>query len=142
MIKRNGIYLSCYKPYDRKISPFWWTKDMQSILYMLKEISSLFFGFFSLLFVAWLTCISLGEKYYYEFIKFLFSSFSISLLFITFIFSIIHTTSWFVALPKAMGIRINGRDLPEKYLITLCYIGFIIVTVVVLFLALKFFNSK
>ena len=113
-------------------------KGLDNILYMLREISSLFFSLFSLLLVAWLTCLFLGEKYYAAFMLFLEGGFSLSFLSVTFIFSLIHTASWFSALPKAIDLRIQGKEFPEKYVITLCYVGFFAVTGSVLFLAATF----
>lgn len=140
MIKKNVSYKNFYKPHEQKMSPFWWMGSFSNIIYMLRELSSLFFSLFGILFAIWLTALFLGREHYECFMNFFFGGFNTTFLFITFIFSLLHAFSWFSAMPKAMEVRINGKDLPDKCMISSCYIVFFIITIVVLALAIRFFN--
>jgi len=98
---------------------------------MMREVSSLFIGTYSLVLIAGLFRLSQGRVSYDAFLTNAKGTFGILFAVVTLLFSIYHTYTWFVVTPKAMPIVIAGKRLPGVAIIASHWAGFFIASAIV-----------
>jgi len=95
--------------YQRPIARYsWWLGQSNYFRYMMRELSSLFIGIFSIMMVWGLYRLSQGESAFNAWTNELTGN-SILFSLIMFVFAIYHSFSWFAVTPKAMPIKMNGK---------------------------------
>jgi fumarate reductase subunit C len=106
----NGNYLRTHKRYS------WWLGQSNYFQYMMRELSSLFIGAFTLTLIWGVFRFSQGPEAYQLWLMNLWDNlFAYSL--ICFIFATYHSITWFWVTPKAMPIAIGGKPLPGSVII-------------------------
>ena len=98
----NGQYI---RPHARFS---WWTSQGRYFRYMMRELSSLFIGVFSLVMVWGLYQFSQGEAAFTAWTGNLWNNGLIVSL-IALVFAIYHSYTWFVVTPKAMPLKMSGK---------------------------------
>lgn len=116
------------KPYNRELSDDWWTKQLFYTKYMLREGSSVFITFYSLVLAWGVFRLSQGEAAFNAWLEALQNPFAIFLHLLTFAFALYHTITWFSLAPKAADIWIKGKRLSDKVIISVHYAAFVIAT--------------
>ena len=103
--------------YQRPTARFsWWYRKSTYLSYMMREVSSLFIGVFSLIMVWGLYRLSQGEVAYIAFTNSLWINLKwFSLL--SFIFAVYHSFTWFLVTPKAMPLKIAGKRIHGSIII-------------------------
>lgn len=94
----------------------WWLRKKTYLSYMMREVSSLFIGAFSLMMVWGIYRFSQGEAAYTAWSNSLWS-YSFLLSIIMFIFAVYHSFTWFLVTPKAMPLKIAGKRIPGVIII-------------------------
>lgn len=115
-------------PYIRKFKKTWWLGQSRYIIYMLRELTCLFIGAYSIVILVGLLRLSQGRAAYDAFIGALQSPLAIGLHLLVFIFAIFHTVTWFGLTPKAMPLRIGQYPVPAIVIISTHYIGWLVVS--------------
>lgn len=124
------------KPYIREVSKTgWYLKHPRYMRYMSREVTCIFIGAFALLMLCALERLSQGQAAYDSFIAALQGPVSVGLLLIVLLFAVHNTTSWFNVTPKAMPVQIGEEFLAGKYIVGAHYAAWVIVSLMVLFLA-------
>lgn len=124
------------RPYRQKPSRSgWWLRQARYTRYMMREVSSLFIGTYSLILIVGLFRLSQGPAAYEAFLSDIGGMFGILFAVITLLFALYHTYTWFVVTPKAMPIVIAGRRLPGTIIIAGHWAGFVIASAIVWWLA-------
>ena len=94
----------------------WWLKKSTYLRYMMRELSSLFIGAFSVMMVWGLYQLSQGEAVYTAWLNGLWSNW-LPLSVLMFVFAVYHSFTWFLVTPKAMPLKISGRRIPGSVII-------------------------
>jgi len=103
--------------YVRPIPRFsWWLSKKMYFGYMMRELSSLFIGLFSLIMVWGLYQHSNGEAAFQLWINNLWNNFSL-LSIVILLFAIYHSYSWFKVTPKAMPLKMFGKRIAGSIII-------------------------
>ena len=103
--------------YIRPIARFsWWMRKKTYLSYMMRELSSLFIGAFSLMMVWGLYQLSKGEAAYSAWSNGLWNNMQL-LSIIIFIFAVYHSFTWFMVTPKAMPLKMAGKRLPGAIIV-------------------------
>lgn len=124
------------KPYVRPISKTgWWLEQPRYVRYMAREVTCIFIAVFSAFLIYVLSALSQGREVWFDFLDKLSSPLSIGLLIVALIFSAYHSATWFNLTPKAMPVQIGEKFLPGWAIIGAHYLGWAVVSLVVLFLA-------
>lgn len=124
------------KPYHRKMSKTtWFLKQSRYQHYMLHEISSIFVAIYVGVLIVGLFRLAQGPEAWAGWLAGVTSPLGIIFHIIVFIFAIIHTTSWFKAVPQAMRIQRGEEIVPGKLIIGAHYGVWAAVSVVVLLVA-------
>ncbi len=106
-----------YGNYVRPTARFsWWLGKQTYLSYMMREVSSLFIGGFSIMMVWGLYRFSQGEAAYTAWIHSLWNNTTLFSV-IALIFAVYHSFTWFMVTPKAMPLKIAGKRLPDSVII-------------------------
>jgi len=110
MKSANGSYI-------RPTARFsWWFHKKTYFRYMMRELSSLFIGIFSLQIVWGLYQHSSGEVAFQAWSSNLWNNWLLLSL-VIFAFSIYHSVTWFKVTPKAMPLKLSGKRIPGVIII-------------------------
>lgn len=124
------------KPYHREMSKTtWFLKQSRYQHYMLHEISSIFVAIYVGVLITGLFRLAQGEAAWNGWLAGVTSPIGVIFHIIVFVFAIIHTTSWFKAVPQAMRIQRGEEIVPGKLIIGAHYGVWAAVSVVVLLVA-------
>lgn len=99
----NGNYIRPPNRYS------WWLRQGRYVRYMMRELSSLFIGLFSIMMVWGLYRFSQGEAAFTAFTELLWSNSTIVLSVLIFLFAVYHSYTWFSVTPKAMPLKMGGK---------------------------------
>ena len=121
--------MSKRKPYTREIPYDWWMKQLFYTKYMLREGSSVFITFYSLVLAWGVFRLSQGEVAFNAWLEALQNPFAIFLHLITLVFALYHTITWFSLAPKAADIWIKGKRLTDNIIVSVHYAAFVIATI-------------
>jgi fumarate reductase subunit C len=121
------------KPYFRPVPASWWLKSSFYAGYMIRELTSVFIGAYTLVLLIGIIRLSQGEFAYNGFLDALNHPLSIvfhvvSLLGVTF-----HSVTWFGVAPKAMPLQFTDELSPPWVVTLIHYIIWAIVSIFVLF---------
>jgi fumarate reductase subunit C len=124
------------KPYVREIpKTSWFFRQPRYMRYMAREVTCILIGAYTLLLVMAVKRLSEGQAPYEAFLEALRSPLSILFLVVALGFSLYHTTSWFNVTPQAMPIQRGEEFLPGGIIVGAHYGGWVVISLVVLFLA-------
>jgi fumarate reductase subunit C len=102
---------------------------------MLREITCVFVGAYTLLLLLGVYRLAQGEASYNAFLQALQSPFSIAFHIAALVFSVYHSITWFNLTPRAMPVQVGGSFLPDAVIAGAHYCGWIVLSLVVLFLS-------
>ena len=123
------------KPYIRPASTTsWWLVQPRYIRYMAREVSCVLIGAYSAVIVIGLLRLSEGATAWGAFLDCLQKPTSVAFHLLALAFALYHTTTWFNVTPKAMPIQLGETQLPGGIIIGAHYAGWVVVSVVILFL--------
>jgi len=94
----------------------WWFHKKTYFRYMMRELSSLFIGLFSLQMVWGLYQHSQGEAAFTSWANNLWNDWLLLSL-ISFAFATYHSITWFLVTPKAMPLKMSGKRIPGSIII-------------------------
>lgn len=124
------------KPYVRPISKTsWFMTQSRYKVYMLHEISSLFVAIYTGILIIGLIRLGEGEVAWQGWLDAVTSPIGVIFHLIAFAFALIHTTSWFKAVPQAMRIQRGEEIVPGKLIVGAHYGVLAAVSLFVLILA-------
>lgn len=97
--------------YRKRLTPVWWLRNPRTVLYMLREVSSLFVLLYALVFLALVLTSPIPETY--ETVVGLVRSRPFVLFtLLTLGFALIHGVTWWSLTSRVMTIRLGSRVLP------------------------------
>jgi fumarate reductase subunit C len=124
------------KPYVREVSKTsWFLRQPRFMRYMAREVTCILIGAYTLLLVVALKRLSEGQAAYEGFLEALRSPLSILFQLVALGFALYHTFTWFNVTPQAMPIQRGEEFLPGSIVVGAHYGGWVVVSLVVLFLA-------
>lgn len=124
------------KPYVREVSRYrWFMRSPRYIRYMAREVTCVFIALHALVLLVALKRLSEGREAWETFLDNLTAPAGVQLQLLIFAFAIYHSTSWFNVTPKAMPVQIGEKFLPGAVIVGTHYAGWLVVSLVVLFLA-------
>jgi succinate dehydrogenase subunit C len=110
--------MSARNPYIRQMSKTsWFMTHSRYKSYMLHEVSALFVGLYMVLLIAGLFCLGSGPGAWAGFLAFVKNPLVVILSLIAFALFIVHTVSWFQAVPQAMRIQQGEHFVPGKLIV-------------------------
>lgn len=129
--------LSKRKPYRAPVSANWWRQLGFYRFYMLREGTAIPALWFSLELLFGLYALKDGPESWQSFVGFLQHPIVLLLNLATLAAALLHSKTWFELAPKAAIIMVKNEKLKPQPIIIVLWIVTLIVTLVVLWLALK-----
>ncbi|HEX9596271.1 MAG TPA: hypothetical protein VF982_05275 [Anaerolineales bacterium] len=125
------------KPYIRPMPVTWWLKRKPYLVFMLRELSSVFVAIYVVWFLLLLRKLSEGPEAYAAFLEGLRSPLAILYHFVALGFALLHTITWFNLTPQAMPIRRGEERVPASMIILPNYIAWFVVSAVLVWIVLR-----
>ncbi len=122
------------RPYRPRISTWWWTRKRSYIVFVLRELSSVFIAWFVVFLVLLVYAIGQSEAAYRNFLDWASAPWVIALNVLSLVFVLLHTVTWFALTPQAMEVRIDDWKVPGFHILAGQYTGLVVVSLFVLWL--------
>jgi fumarate reductase subunit C len=119
------------RPYPRTVSNIWWLKRWPYRIFMLRELSSVFLAAYVVLLLVLVTKVQDGAKEFADYLDVLQSPVLIAFHAVALLFVLLHTVTWFQAVPKGLPLRLGEERVPPALMIGASYVAWLVVTVVV-----------
>ena len=122
--------------YIRPVSNTWWLEKKQYILFVIRELTSIFVAGYCLFLLFFILKISDENETYNLLIIFLKSPLILILHLISFPFILYHTITWFNLTPKIMVLQIGEEKVPKELIAGLVYISWGLLSLILIWLIL------
>jgi len=100
--------------YRQPVSLFWWTRRRSYLLFVLREMSSVAVAWFVVHFLLLVTAVHRGAGAYQEFFEWSASPLLLLVNLVALAFVLLHAVTWFNLAPKAIVVRMQGRQVPPR----------------------------
>ena len=125
------------RAYRRTLSTFWWVHKRTYLIFVLRELSSIFVAWFVLFLVLLIAAVGRGDAAYQDFLDFAAHPVVLVVNVVAFAFIVLHTVTWFDLTPKAMDARVGGRKVPASAVVASQYVGLVVVSAFVYWLVTR-----
>jgi fumarate reductase subunit C len=102
---------SRYRP---PVSVFWWVHRRSYLLFVLRELSSVFVAWFVVYLLLLAGAVQRGQDAYEGFLVWSASPWVLLLNLVALAFVLLHAVTWFNLAPKALVVRLRGRQVPAS----------------------------
>jgi fumarate reductase subunit C len=123
--------------YRRPVSIWWWLAKPTYLLFVLRELSSIFIAWLVGYLVAMILAVGRGQAAYQSFLDWAGSVWVLAVNIIAFGFVGLHTVTWFLLTPKAVAVRMGSRVLSARAIVAGEYLALAVVSAFVLWLVLR-----
>ncbi|MHC9295021.1 fumarate reductase subunit C [Mycobacterium sp. LTG2003] len=120
--------------YRAPMPMLWWVKRRSYLVFMLRELSSVFVAW-SVVYLAvgvW----AVGGGNYQQFLDFSANPVIVVLNVVTLAFLLLHTITWLGLAPHAIVIHLRGRRVPERAVLAGHYVAWLVVSAIIAWVVL------
>ena len=122
--------------YNRPVSNTWWLKRRPYILFMIRELTSVFVAGYCIFLLVLIYKLTQGTNAYGNFLTALQSPISVALHLITLVFVLYHTITWFNLTPKILVLYRGEERISQGLVAGTFYAGWVVVSTIVAWLVL------
>ena len=122
--------------YHRPVSNTWWLKRKPYILFMIRELTSVFVAGYCIFLLVLVYKLTQGANAYGNFMAALKSPSSVALHLVTLSFVLYHTITWFNLTPKILVLYRGEERIPQGLVAGMFYAGWVAVSVIIVCLVL------
>jgi len=126
--------LRLYRP---RVSTWWWTRKRTYLVFVMRELSSIFIAWFVVYLLLLIYAVSRGAAAYQRFFDWAGSPWVVALNVVALVFVLLHTVTWFSLTPQAMSVRVLDRTVPSFHIIAGQYTGLVVVSGFILWLVTR-----
>lgn len=106
-----------YTPYHprwlrRRVSTYWWLTRRSYLVFILRELSSVFVAWYVAYVLLLVHAVGEGEASYQQFLDWSRHPLVWSVNLVGLLFAVFHAITWFNLAPQAMVVHVAGRRLP------------------------------
>jgi fumarate reductase subunit C len=98
--------------YRPPTSRLWWVRRRSYVLFVLRELSSLFVAWFVVYLLLLVNAVRGGSESYREFLDLSGQPWMLALNVVALAFVLLHAITWFNLAPQAIVVQVGGRRLP------------------------------
>jgi fumarate reductase subunit C len=122
-----------YQPrsYRPKVSLFWWAERRSYLVFILRELSSVFVAWFAVFLLLLVRAVGRGRDEYAAFLDWAATPWVLVLNVIALAFVVLHAITWFDLTSRATVLRRGGRRVPRWVIAGGGYLAWAFVSVVV-----------
>ena len=118
------------RAYRQPVARFWWAKRRSYLLFMLREVSSVFVAWFVVYLVLLVHAIRAGQDSYVRFMDWSATPLVVAVNVVALIFLLLHAVTWFGLAPRAMAFHLRGRRVPAGAVLAGHYATWLVVSAV------------
>ena len=122
--------------YHSPVSNTWWLKRKPYILFMIRELTSVFVAGYCIFLMVLVYKLTQGADAYGNFMAALKSPISVVLHLITLVFVLYHTITWFNLTPKILVLYRGEDRIPQGLVAATFYAGWVVVSIIITLLIL------
>jgi len=122
--------------YPRQTSNTWFTKRWPYRIFMLRELSGVFLAGYTILLLLLVSHVHDGPRAYISFRNTLRNPGLIIFNVITLLFALLHTVTWFQAMPKVLPLRYAQEKRLQFLLLGMNYLALLVLSAIVLIIVL------
>ena len=119
-------------PLPRTKSNGWWNRRWPYRVFLLRELSSVAVAVYVALLLVLVSQVRDGAGAFADYLDVLQSPLFWIIHAVVLAFVLLHTVTWFQAMPKGLPLKIAGRRVPPVQLIAGNYVALVVVSVIVL----------
>jgi fumarate reductase subunit C len=120
--------------YRPRMSLWWWLSKWSYLLFVLRELSSVFVAWFVVYLLLFVRSVFQGEGQYRDFLAWAADPLVVLVNVIALAFLLLHTVTWFGLTPQAIPARVRGRPVPSFAVVASQYVGWVAVSAFVFWL--------
>jgi fumarate reductase subunit C len=120
----------------RRMSTYWWLESIPYLVFILRELSSIFVAWFVVYLLLLIRALGQGAVAYELFLVWSGSSLVLSLNVVSLFFIVFHAITWFNLAPKAMVVRVGSTRVPGFLIAASNYAAWALASIVVAWLLL------
>ncbi|HYX92856.1 MAG TPA: hypothetical protein VE782_14925 [Myxococcaceae bacterium] len=117
--------------YRPQMSTWWWLQRPSSLLFILRELSSVFVAWFVIYWVLLLRALSQGEVGYREFLSWAAQPEILLVNLVSLFFVVFHAITWFNLAAQATVVHLRGRRVPGIWIAAANFAAWALVSVLV-----------
>ena len=102
--------------YRRRMSVFWWVGRRSYLIFVLRELSSVFVAWSVVFLLLLVHALSQGGAAYQRFLNLSSNPWMLALNVVALAFVVFHTITWFNLAPQAMVVRLRGKRVPRSWI--------------------------
>ncbi|MEX0680794.1 MAG: hypothetical protein WD097_05385 [Balneolales bacterium] len=122
--------------YTPRMSIFWWVKQKPYVLFIIRELTSLFVAAYAILLILQLNALRRGPEAWESMMAWFATPFSMGFHAVILVFVVFHSITWFRLAPTAMVVRIGGRRLPGSLIIAVNFVMWVALSLAVVWFVL------
>lgn len=113
------------------MSIFWWIKRKPYVLFIVRELTSLFVAAYAIILIVQLNALKQGPEAWEALMSSFSSPFSIGLHIVILCFILFHSITWFNLAPKAMVLKIGKTKIPGSVIILVNFAMWIVLSLAI-----------
>jgi len=123
--------------YRPPMSVFWWAGRRSYLIFVLRELSSIFIAWSVVFLLLLAHAVSEGGRQYRQFLNLSSNPWMMALNVITLAFLLFHAITWFSLAPQAMVVRLRGNRVPRSWITGAHYAAWALLSALVAWLILR-----
>jgi fumarate reductase subunit C len=117
--------------YRPPVSKLWWLRRRSYMLFVLRELSSVFTAWFAVFLLLFVRAVGDDKAAYERFLDWAANPFVVALNVVAVAFVGLHAITWFNLAPNAIVIRMRGRRVPPRMIAMSQYAAWVAVSAAV-----------
>ena len=101
--------------YRPRMPVFWWAGRRSYLVFVLRELTSVFVAWSVVFLLLLVHAVSQGGKQYQQFLNLSSNPWMLTLNVVTLAFVVFHAITWFNLAPQAMVVQLRGKRVPRSW---------------------------
>ncbi|WP_165554340.1 fumarate reductase subunit C [Kribbella capetownensis] len=123
--------------YERPVHLLWWLERRSYLLFVLRELSSVFVAWTVVYLLLLVNAVSDGPASYQRFLDRSGEWWMVAINVIAMLFLLLHVVTWFGLAPRAMVVKARGRRVPPRQIVAAHYFAWLVLSAIVAWLVLR-----
>ncbi|MFI6830248.1 fumarate reductase subunit C [Kribbella sp. NPDC050241] len=123
--------------YERPVHLLWWLERRSYLLFVLRELSSVFVAWTVVYLLLLVNAVSDGPASYQRFLDRSGEWWMVAINVIAMLFLLLHVVTWFGLAPRAMVVKARGRRVPARQIVAAHYLAWLVLSAIVAWLVLQ-----
>jgi succinate dehydrogenase subunit C len=123
--------------YQRPVHLFWWLERRSYLLFVLRELSSVFVAWTVVYLLLLVKAVSDGDASYQRFLERSGHWWVVAINVLAMLFVLLHVVTWFGLAPRAMVVKVRGSRVPPRQVVAAHYLAWVVLSAVVAWVVLR-----